>query len=79
MVLKRLRVHPRQRRLLHALPLAACGLRVPLLDFVVAIISLLDMACFHQGLGRRPVDALLEACASSTIARAAVLSVSATA
>jgi hypothetical protein len=38
---------------------------IPLLRLKVAVICALDLACLHENLGRRAVDALLEACLPS--------------
>jgi hypothetical protein len=38
---------------------------VPLLSLKVAVVGALDLACLHEDLGRRAVDALLEACLPS--------------
>jgi hypothetical protein len=38
---------------------------VPLLRLKVAVIGTLDLSCLHENLGRRAVDALLEACLPS--------------
>jgi hypothetical protein len=41
------------------------GEGVPLLGLEVTVIGALDLACLHEDLGRRAVDALLEACLPS--------------
>jgi hypothetical protein len=41
------------------------GEGIPLLRLKVAVVGALDLACLHEDLGRRAVDALLEACLPS--------------
>jgi hypothetical protein len=41
------------------------GESIPLLRLKVTVIGALDLSCLHEDLGRRAVDALLEACLPS--------------